>query len=359
MKNIFLAILFFLIITVLGCKKSSFSDKPLPKDGVSTSSLIDIIQNTFIFSKLNAALDYTGLKDSLRGLDSATIFVPDDIAFDSIGLHTIEDIQKLDKSTLRVLLKYHILPNKLIGFNDILQKPGNLFSNWDGKELSISRPYVIGQLAKFGDFMSVNGALVLQSDIKASNGLIHILGNVLQYSNTDVQAFLLADTSVSLFVQLLKNFNEFDALNNFAIYTLLVPRNSSFRNIGINEQTVNMYDSLHYSKLLVKPYILPNIRLFSTDVYDFSDPFNYRDPKKSFLVNISAGSSSSLNSPLNVVASGFDSISKIAFPLRDSKGGLFNSVTILIQITSPNYTTSNGVISYLNDVLVNPIYVKK
>ena len=65
------------------------------------------------------------------------------------------------------LLNHHVVVGK-IEFKDL--KDGEKFKTMNGKELSV--------IIKDGK-ISVNGAIIQQSDVKTSNGVIHSLDTVL------------------------------------------------------------------------------------------------------------------------------------------------------------------------------------
>ena len=118
------------------------------------------------FSTLAKAIDAAGLTETLKGKGPFTVFAPTDEAFAKLPEGTVSALLK-DKKKLTALLTYHVVPGKVTS-----TKVAGISSakTVNGKELSIS--------AKDGK-VQVDQATVTQADIPASNGIIHVLDQVL------------------------------------------------------------------------------------------------------------------------------------------------------------------------------------
>jgi uncharacterized surface protein with fasciclin (FAS1) repeats len=71
-----------------------------------------------------------------------------------------------DKERLRQVLTFHVVPGKVMSAD---VKPGNV-KTVNGAELPLSRS---------GNFVGVDQALVTKADIAATNGVIHVIDQVL------------------------------------------------------------------------------------------------------------------------------------------------------------------------------------
>ncbi len=117
------------------------------------------------FKTLVAAISAAGLTDALKGQGPFTVFAPTDEAFAKLPAGTVESLLK-DKAKLAEILKYHVVAGKVTAADvSKLSKAKTL----EGQELKIATK----------DGVTVNGAKVLKADVMASNGVIHVIDQVL------------------------------------------------------------------------------------------------------------------------------------------------------------------------------------
>jgi uncharacterized surface protein with fasciclin (FAS1) repeats len=109
------------------------------------------------FSILIRAVRAAGLDDVLRGEGPFTVFAPRDAAFARLPEGTI-DALLADNDKLVAVLSYHVVPERLTAA-DLLQQ--REFTTAQGQKLSLEK---------------LN---VATADINASNGIIHIINDVL------------------------------------------------------------------------------------------------------------------------------------------------------------------------------------
>ena len=129
----------------------------LPKDIVETAEAAGQ------FETLLAAAKAAKIVDALKGKGPLTLFAPTDAAFGDLPDGTVEDLlrpENLDR--LEAILKYHVVAGEvsLGGFRS---------KTLQGGQLDI-RP---------GGSTRVNEAKVLLADVRASNGIVHIIDRVL------------------------------------------------------------------------------------------------------------------------------------------------------------------------------------
>ncbi len=115
------------------------------------------------FKTLATALQAAGLIETLKGKGPFTVFAPTDAAFAKIPKADL-DALLADKAKLTAVLTYHVVPGAVMA-KDV--KAGKVKSV-QGSELT---------LATAGG-VTVDGAKVVQADIKASNGVIHVIDSV-------------------------------------------------------------------------------------------------------------------------------------------------------------------------------------
>jgi uncharacterized surface protein with fasciclin (FAS1) repeats len=154
-------------------KAKSYSDSYGGKDAGQTADVkgnaassgsgasgLDIVETAAAaeeFSILIRAVRAAGLDDVLRGEGPFTVFAPRDAAFAKLPEGTI-DALIADNDKLVAVLSYHVVPERLTAA-DLLQR--REFTTVQGQKLSLEK---------------LN---VASADINASNGIIHIIDDVL------------------------------------------------------------------------------------------------------------------------------------------------------------------------------------
>ncbi|MFB2838526.1 fasciclin domain-containing protein [Floridanema evergladense] len=119
------------------------------------------------FSTLTAALKAAGLIETLSEKGPFTVFAPTNAAFDALGKDKVQALLKPEnKSKLVKVLTYHVVPGQVLSTQI---KPGAAKTVEGG---------TVNLAVKDGK-VKVNNAQVTQADLKASNGVIHVIDTVL------------------------------------------------------------------------------------------------------------------------------------------------------------------------------------
>ena len=117
------------------------------------------------FTTLLSALKAASLTETLRGAGPFTVFAPTDDAFRKLPPGALDALLK-NVSKLKSVLTYHVVPGSLAA-KDI--KSGDI-KTVEGTAL------VAGV---HGNDVTVNGAKIVQADIAASNGVIHVIDAII------------------------------------------------------------------------------------------------------------------------------------------------------------------------------------
>ncbi|WP_170432845.1 fasciclin domain-containing protein [Ruegeria arenilitoris] len=132
------------------------------------ADIVDTAVSAGSFNTLVAAVQAAGLVDTLKGKGPYTVFAPTDEAFAALPEGTVETLLLPEnKDQLVAILTYHVVPAKVMS-GDIAGKRAKVLTV-QGERLSVN--------AKNG--VKVDGANVVQADIEASNGVIHVVDTVL------------------------------------------------------------------------------------------------------------------------------------------------------------------------------------
>ena len=109
-----------------------------------------------------------GLVDTLKGKGPFTVFAPTDDAFSKLPKGTIDSLLKPEnKSKLVAILTHHVISGAVPSADVVSKKLSPKTVN--GSSLSID-----GTMG-----VMVSGAKVITADVKASNGIIHVIDKVL------------------------------------------------------------------------------------------------------------------------------------------------------------------------------------
>ncbi|MEG4213513.1 fasciclin domain-containing protein [Microcoleus sp. S13_B4] len=155
---------------VPGKVKTAASPAPTSASPASTSAAKDIVaiaSGDAQFKTLTKALGAAGLVTTLQGKGPFTVFAPTDAAFAALPKGTVDDLLKpANKAKLTKILTYHVVPGSVLSTS---LKSGDVKSV-EGSSLNV---------AVSAGKVTVSGANVVKADIKASNGVIHVIDKVL------------------------------------------------------------------------------------------------------------------------------------------------------------------------------------
>jgi uncharacterized surface protein with fasciclin (FAS1) repeats len=140
--------------------------------GVATAAPQQDIVDTAVaagsFTTLVTAVKAADLVTTLKGKGPFMVFAPTDQAFSKLPAGTVEDLLKpVNKDKLRAILTYHVVAGRLTSKQIAHMSSAKTV---EGSQLTFK--------AMNGEVM-VNDARVVQADIPASNGVIHVIDTVL------------------------------------------------------------------------------------------------------------------------------------------------------------------------------------
>lgn len=151
-----------------GVHASSPSPAPAsPKTAASAQkTIVDVATEAGSFTTLLKALEAADLVKTLSEKGPFTVFAPTDEAFAALPKGTLDDLLKPEnKEKLKRVLSYHVVSGELLSQNLEAGKVTTLAEV--PVEISIK------------DGIRVNDAKVATPDLKASNGIIHVIDKVL------------------------------------------------------------------------------------------------------------------------------------------------------------------------------------
>ena len=136
--------------------------------GSETPDIVDTASAAGQFETLVAAVQAAGLVDTLKGEGPFTVFAPTDAAFAALPEGTVESLLLPEnRDQLVAVLTYHVVAGKVMAA-DVVNL--DVAETVQGQSVSVH--------AMNGGVM-IDEANVLQTDIEASNGVIHVIDSVL------------------------------------------------------------------------------------------------------------------------------------------------------------------------------------
>ena len=174
MKKLFKKIIIAIIaITILSCSKDNASSQQTIAQTASANPDL---------STLVSALNKTGLTSTLNATGSFTVFAPTNAAFTTfLTANGFANLDAVPVATLRNILLNHVIGAK-IKSADIVTGYASTLSPIN---TSTNAPTISMFIQKSGSVVTLNGgstnggAVVTIADIEASNGVVHIVGNVI------------------------------------------------------------------------------------------------------------------------------------------------------------------------------------
>lgn len=135
--------------------------------GSTDRSILDVAEENPQLSQLVQALEAAGLTDALNRAGPITVFAPNNDAFSKLDQSDLTALLT-NPSDLGDILQYHVVEGSHPSSE---LTDGETLTTLNGQDLTVSVN---------GSDIMVNDATVVQADIQAGNGVIHIVDTVLQ-----------------------------------------------------------------------------------------------------------------------------------------------------------------------------------
>jgi uncharacterized surface protein with fasciclin (FAS1) repeats len=134
----------------------------------STDDLIELAAKAGSFETLAAAIKTAGLASVLTSDGPFTVFAPTDAAFANLPAGTVDSLlQEKNRQQLVDILKYHVVPGRVYADQALSAQTAETAE---------------GSRVRFrlrGGNLMVNDANILNADIEASNGVVHVIDRVI------------------------------------------------------------------------------------------------------------------------------------------------------------------------------------
>lgn len=167
----FLPALMILALPLAGCADTDTSSQPEPAPEQTTAvAEMNIVETAVAaeFNTLVAAVEAAGLVETLSGEGPFTVFAPTDAAFAALPEGTLDTLlQPENRDQLVGILTYHVVAGNVSSDQVVGMTSATTVQ---GSDISIS--VVDGAVM-------INQATVTTADVQASNGVIHVIDQVI------------------------------------------------------------------------------------------------------------------------------------------------------------------------------------
>ncbi len=229
-------------------------------------NIVDIVVANNDFSLLEAAVKHADLVTTLSGDGPFTVFAPTNAAFIAAGLDTEAKINALPAETLRKILLYHVAGSSIPASS---VPSGNNTAVKSGADLDLF-------VTKNDKGVFINGAMVTQADLMATNGVIHVINKVLMPATGNIVQAAQGNPDFSFLVAAVLRAsqgqtNVASVLSGTGPFTVFAPTNQAFINAGFPSiTTIQAADPAVLTSILT--YHVVAGRVFSSDLVDNSMP---------------------------------------------------------------------------------------
>jgi transforming growth factor-beta-induced protein len=235
---------------------------------VAKPQISDIVQTAIDdgrFKTLVTALIAADLVTALKSPGPFTVFAPTDDAFAKLPPGTIDNLLKPEnKPKLVQILTYHVVAGKaltaaqIIALNPPFELPmlNNISTN----------------ITKNGDKLLINNATVIQADVMATNGIIHVIDTVI--FPPDIVQIAISDGRFKTLVIALTAADLVTALKGPGPFTVFAPTDDAFAKLppGTIDNLLKPENKPKLIKILTY-HVVGGRALSSTDILAMNPPF--------------------------------------------------------------------------------------
>jgi len=191
-----------------------------------TRNIVQIAASNPDFSTLVAAVTTAELGDVLSGDGPFTVFAPTNAAFNKLGADTVQSLlTEENRGTLTDILTFHVVQGEL-SFTDIVGS--TKLTTVQGQRINVGSN---------GEAFTVNGAVVVARDIRATNGVIHVIDTVITPESKNIAEVATEAGGFDTLLAAAKAAGLVPALTGEGPLTVLAPTDEAFAKLG--QDTIN------------------------------------------------------------------------------------------------------------------------
>lgn len=169
------------------------------------------------FKTLATALTKADLVETLKGKGPFTVFAPTDDAFAKLPKKTLQDLLKPEnRAQLVSILTYHVVPDR-VEASQVVKI--NKAKTVNGQQI---------QIKTTGGKVMIDSANVIKTDIRCSNGIIHVIDSVIMPSMDDLVETAVKAGQFKTLAAALKAGGLVGALKGDGPFTVFAPTDEAF-----------------------------------------------------------------------------------------------------------------------------------
>jgi uncharacterized surface protein with fasciclin (FAS1) repeats len=192
-----------------------------PASKQAANDIVDTAIGAGSFNTLVAAVQAAGLVDALKQPGPYTVFAPTDAAFAKLPAGTVESLLKPEnKDRLTAILLYHVVPSEVLAAKVVKLSAADTLN---GQRVAISAT---------SSGVKIDEANVSATDIKCTNGVIHVIDTVLIPSSKNIVETASATGSFATLLTAAQAAGLVDALQAAGPLTLFAPTDEAFAKLG-------------------------------------------------------------------------------------------------------------------------------
>ncbi len=216
--------------------------------------IVDTAVGAGSFKTLASALQAADLVDALKGDGPFTVFAPTDAAFSKLPQGTVETLLKPEnKQQLVDVLTYHVAKGK-VPASQVVKLTG--VKSLNGQQIDI----------KAADgHVTVDSAKVIKADIMCSNGVIHVIDEVILPATKTIPETAAEAGNFKTLIAAVKAAGLAEALSGKGPFTVFAPTDAAFAKLPAGT-VKTLLKPENKSKLadILKYHVVPG-RVYSTD----------------------------------------------------------------------------------------------
>jgi transforming growth factor-beta-induced protein len=216
--------------------------------------IVDIAAGAGSFDTLVAAVKAAGLVEALKGDGPFTVFAPTDEAFAKLPEGTLENLLKPEnKALLTSILTYHVAPGKVMA-SDVVKLSAAKTLNGQQVDVKVK-----------GKTVMIDGAKVVTTDIKARNGVIHVIDTVILPSNDNIVSTAKSAGAFNTLLAAADAAGLVETLTGKGPYTVFAPTDDAFAKLPAGTvESLLKPENIDQLRAILTYHVVPT-RVFAAD----------------------------------------------------------------------------------------------
>lgn len=197
------------------CSSNNYDHSNTMQVNERQADIIDTAIAAGSFNTLAAALTEADLVGALKGKGPFTVFAPTDEAFAKLPKGTVENLLKPEnRDQLINILTFHVVPGEYDA-EHVLGAPGLNMLNGQRADIDANNG-------------TIDGASIIKTDIECSNGIIHVIDEVILPKTDSILETASSAGSFNTLAAAIEAAGLVDALSGEGPFTVFAPTDAAF-----------------------------------------------------------------------------------------------------------------------------------